>query len=279
MTAEKTNDQLNGERAAAAEAATQKVTVKAANVPISRLPGTFFNRRWWWATLLVLALMAVFARLGIWQLSRLEQRRASNAAYLAQISQSPLELSDAYLMADGSEVVDRQAIAEGRYDHAEQIVLTQQSWLGRPGAHLVTPLILDGGETAILVDRGWIPAADANAGDLSPFDEPGLLSLEGVIQLSQTLSGGRSTEVEVPQQEWYRVDVAAIQKQMPYRLLPFFLLQTPPEGVQDVLPYRVAAEVDLSEGPHLGYAIQWFLFAAVLAVGYARFVSTHDSRA
>jgi surfeit locus 1 family protein len=84
--------------------------------------------------------------------------------------------------------------------------------------------------------------------------------------------------VDGPQQQWYRIDVEAIQQQMPYRLLPFFLLQTPPDEVQDVLPYRVAAEIDLSEGPHMGYAIQWFLFAAVLAVGYARLVSTHDNR-
>ena len=251
---------------------------KPANVPISRLPRALFNRRWWWATLLVLTLMTVFVRLGIWQLYRLERRRASNAAYLAQISQSPLELSDEFLTDDGDKFVDRQAIAKGQYDHAEQIVLTQQSWLGRPGAHLVTPLVFPDGETAVLVDRGWIPAADVEAGDLSSFDEPGPLSLEGVIQSSQTLPNGRVLEADGPQQQWYRIDVEAIERQMPYRLLPFFLLQMPPEGTQDILPYRVAAEIDLSEGPHLGYAIQWFLFAAVLAVGYARFVSTHDAR-
>ncbi|UCG25994.1 MAG: SURF1 family protein, partial [Chloroflexota bacterium] len=125
---------------------------------------------------------------------------------------------------------------------------------------------------------GWIPAADVQAGDLSSFDEPGPPSIEGVVQLSQTLSNGRQAEVDTPRQQWYRVDVEAIQGQIPYKLLPFYLLQTPPDGVQDVLPYRVAAEIDLSEGPHLGYAIQWFLFAAVLAVGYGRFVSTHDTR-
>ena len=278
MATDNTNQQVPGGRAATPEAVNSKEAAKTANVPISRLPRTFFNRRWWWATLLVLVLMAVFARLGIWQLSRLEQRRASNEAYLAQISQSPLALSDAFLTVDPEELVDRTGVAQGRYDHAKQIVLTQQSWLGRPGAHLVTPLVLADGETAVLVDRGWIPAADVETGDLSRFDEPGSLSLEGVVQPSQTLSGGRQSEVDGPRQQWYRIDVEAIQRQMPYRLLPFFLLQTPPEGVQDVLPYRVAAEIDLSEGPHLGYAIQWFLFAAVLAVGYARFVSTHDGR-
>ena len=255
-----------------------KESQKAANVPLSRLPRTFFNRRWWWVTLLVLVLMAVFARLGIWQLGRLEQRRTSNAAYLAQISESPLLLNESHLTAAPDDLVDRPAVAQGRYDHAQQIILTQQSWLGRPGAHLVTPLVLEDGETAVLVDRGWISAADADGANLGQFDEPGQLLVDGAIQLSQTLSGGRQTQVDGPQQQWYRIDVEAIQQQIPYRLLPFFLLQAPPEGVQSELPYRVAAEIDLSDGPHLGYAIQWFLFAAVLAVGYSRFVSTHGNR-
>ncbi|MGD2078086.1 MAG: SURF1 family protein, partial [Chloroflexota bacterium] len=236
------------------------------------------NRRWWWVTLLVLVFIGVFVRLGIWQLDRRQQRLASNAAYLAQISQSPLPLDASLVTADAEEVVDRSAFAQGRYDHQEQIVLTQQSWLGRPGAHLVTPLVFENGQTAVLVDRGWIPAADAEQGDLSQFDEPGPQTIEGTIQQSQILSGGRETEVDGPQQRWYRIDVEAIQDQMPYALLPFYLVQTPPEGVQDDLPYRVAVEFDLSEGPHLGYAIQWFLFAAVLSIGYARFVSTQDAR-
>jgi surfeit locus 1 family protein len=129
-----------------------------------------------------------------------------------------------------------------------------------------------------LVDRGWIPAADAEQDDLSQFDEPGPQSVEGAVQLSQVLSGGRTAEVDGPQQRWYRVEIEAIQEQMPYRLLPFYLLQTPPGEVQENLPYRVAVDYDLSEGPHLGYAIQWFLFATVLAVGYARFVATQDGR-
>lgn len=251
---------------------------QVANVPIWDLPRTFISRRWWWVTLLVLALIAVFARLGVWQLSRLEERRAQNAAYLAQISQSPVALDASYLTANMDELVDRSAIVQGQYDHDEQIILTQQSWLGRPGAHLVTPLVLADGTTAVLVDRGWIPAADVTAGDFGQFDEAGQLSVVGAIQPSQTLSGDRQTEPTGPQTQWYRIDVEAIQGQMPYGLLPFYLLQTPLEGVQETLPYRVAAEIDLSEGPHLGYAIQWFLFAAVLGIGYARFVSTHDAR-
>ncbi len=34
------------------------------------------------------------------------------------------------------------------------------------------------------------------------------------------------------------------------------------------MPYREQLNVELSEGPHMGYAIQWFIFAAIMALGY-----------
>jgi surfeit locus 1 family protein len=253
-------------------------TAKIDTVPVSRLPRTFFNRRWWWATLLVIILVAIFIRLGFWQLSRRQERLAANAAYIAQISQSPVPLDSSYLAADPEELNNRAATAQGRYDHEQQILLTQQFWLGRPGAHLLTPLVFADGQTAVLVDRGWIPAVEAEQEDLSQFDEPGPQSIEGIVQRSQLLPGGRTIEVDEAQLRWYRVEIGAIQKQMSYRLLPFYLAQAPPEGVQEELPYRITVDYDLSEGPHLGYAIQWFLFATVLVIGYARFVSTQEGR-
>jgi surfeit locus 1 family protein len=71
---------------------------------------------------------------------------------------------------------------------------------------------------------------------------------------------------------WYRMDIEAIQAQMPYKLLPVYVKQAPEEGNQQ-LPLRAEREVDLSEGPHLGYAIQWFLFSTILGVMYIALVN------
>ncbi len=46
--------------------------------------------------------------------------------------------------------------------------------------------------------------------------------------------------------------------------------------MQDGLPIPQVVELDLSEGPHLGYAGQWFLFAAILAVGYPFYVRRQE---
>jgi surfeit locus 1 family protein len=248
---------------------------KSSSLPLSQLPRTLFSRRWWWTTLIVILGVIVMARLGIWQLDRLQQRKDRNATYLEQISVAPLELTAENIVAAPILLNDRLAVAQGSYDFSEQIVLVQQNWQGRPGAHLVTPLVLADGQTAVMVNRGWIPSTDISL-DLSEFDEPDNLPVEGSIQLSQELSGGRETIVNGPQRDWYRIDIEAIQEQMPYDLFPFYLLATPPEGYQEQLPYRIAPDIDLSDGPHLGYAIQWFLFASILGIGYVLFVRTRS---
>jgi surfeit locus 1 family protein len=251
-----------------------KGPVRRAPVPLSRLPLLLLNRQWWWTTLVAIAGVVVLVRLGIWQLDRLDQRRAANAELLQQLSAAPIQITGDFSPEDPSTYKDRKATATGRLDYANQLLLTQQSWEGNPGSHLVTPLIIDGSDRAILVDRGWIPAAAARSGALSQFDGLEEQTVAGTIMLSQTLSRGRQTIVDGPQQEWYRVDIGSIQEQMPYPLLPVYLQQNPAEGDQE-LPYRQAVEIDLSEGPHLGYAIQWFIFATLLAVGYTYYVRTH----
>ena len=241
-------------------------------IPFSNLPRTLISRRWWWTTLLVVVGMVVLFRLGIWQLDRLQQRQTRNAEYVQQVAAPPLRLTSADLVVDPAGLRDRKVDVQGTYDFSEQLVLVQQNWQGRPGAHLVTPMLLEGGEVAVLVDRGWVPTADVETGNFAQFDEPGLQSVTGTIQLSQTLSNGRETIVDGKQQEWYRIDVEAIQKQMPYKLLPIYVLASPIGDTIEQLPYRIENEVDLSDGPHLVYALQWFAFTLLLGVGYLYFV-------
>jgi surfeit locus 1 family protein len=64
---------------------------------------------------------------------------------------------------------------------------------------------------------------------------------------------------------------------MPYTLMPVYL-QWLPKDPDLELPYRAEREIDLSEGSHLGYAIQWFLFATVLGVGYLSLILQQEKR-
>jgi surfeit locus 1 family protein len=242
-------------------------------LPLRRL----FNRQYWWATLVVLLGMAFLARLGIWQLDRLEQRKARNADIIQQMELPPLSLTDEPLSEDLTSLEIRRATARGEYDFSNQIALLYQNWMDAPGIHLITPLVIEGTSQAVLVDRGWLPFDQAAPEQWSQFDEPGPVSVTGFIRLSQTLPArageAPQTNVAEPLPEWYRVDIQAIQGQMPYELLPTYILQSPPEGRDTSLPYEVEPELDLSNGAHLGYAIQWFIFAFILGIMYVRYVS------
>jgi len=235
-----------------------------------------FSRRWWWSTLLVLVGMAVLVRLGFWQLDRLAQRRARNAQLAQQLALPPLSLADDPLPDDLTSLKNRRASARGEFDFSHQVTLKSQTWQGASGIHLITPLRIEGTSQAVLVDRGWLPAEMARPENWSQFDQPGQTSVTGFVQLSQT-PPARADEITPtiatgPQLEWYRVDIQAIQAQMPYQLLPIYLLQSPVDG-NTHLPYQIEPEFDLSDGPHLGYAIQWYLFALILGVMYLRYVS------
>jgi surfeit locus 1 family protein len=240
-----------------------------------------FSRRYILITLLVIAAIAVMARLGVWQLERREQRIARNADLVAKLEAAPLSLNEAALAAawplpdDRNAVRNLRAEAAGEYDFGHQMLLVQQNYNGMPGAHLVTPLVLDGGQQAVLVDRGWVPFEDVESGRWQEYaDASGSVTIAGRVQPSQILFGraaeqaSASAGAQQAKTEWYRIDIDAIQSQLPYRLLPVYLLEASgPEG-NIALPYRIEPEVDLSEGPHLGYALQWFAFAVVAGVVY-----------
>ncbi len=240
-----------------------------------------FSRRYILVTLLVIAAMAVMARLGVWQLDRREQRIARNADLAAKLEAAPVSLNAAALAAawplpeDRADVRNLPAEAVGQFDFNNQLLLVQQNYREMPGAHLVVPLVLDGGREAVLVDRGWVPFDDVQSGRWQQYDSPrGPVAIRGRVQPSQILFGRAAEQAgtgAAPQQakaEWYRIDIEAIQGQLPYQLLPVYLLESPgPEG-NIALPYRIEPEVDLSEGPHMGYALQWFAFAVVAGVVY-----------
>lgn len=242
-----------------------------------------FSRRWVIATVVVVAGIALTIRLGIWQLDRLAQRREFNARVQAQIDQPRLVLQGDALQADLANMEYRQVETSGRYDFANQVALRNQYWGNEWGVHLITPLKITGTEQFILVDRGWIPAADFESGDWAKYDEPGVVEVQGVLRASQTqaqlgaMSDPTPAPGAAPLKAWNFVHIEAIAQQTPYALLPAYIQQAPsPTWIS--LPNRTQPELDLTEGPHLGYAIQWFTFAALLGLGYPFFIRRQEKR-
>lgn len=245
-----------------------------------------FSRRWLLTTLLVLAGMAFMARLGIWQLDRLEKRRAFNTRVEAQLSQPELVL-DATALADVAlpgqleKMEYRSVQVRGVYDHTHQIALRSQYYGNQYGVHLITPLLIEGASQVVLIDRGWIPAADWNNRQISQYDEPGRIEIQGMLRAPQSKAdfGSRSDPTPAPGSAgldaWNFVNIERIGEQMPYTLLPVYIQQAP-DVMQDAPPIRTLPQLNLTEGSHMSYAIQWFSFAALFGGGYPFFIRRQE---
>ncbi len=241
-----------------------------------------FSRRYWWQTLIVLLAMAVMAGLGQWQLARLEQRRAANAELLVKLQTEALVVTSAALPESPDALEDRLAVVTGEYDFARQIAVQGQFSEQSPGYWLLTPLRIDGsGGDVILVNRGWIPAAEGAAGDWSAFDEAPDQPVRGYLQRSRKMPDGSTSVVPADVVKgWWRVDIEAIQSQMPYPLLPVALQVAPDESRgRDELPRRVPVDFDLSEGSHMIYAIQWYAFALIAGIVYVAVLRRRETGA
>ncbi len=247
---------------------------------MAELARALFSRRWRWVTLVVILLMAVLARLGIWQLDRLAERRVANAQLMAALASSYIFGNDDLTALAGQSPADvspdlanRDVFLEGEFDFAAQRILVLQNHQGRPGVHLITPLVLDSG-AVVLVDRGWIPDAEYQAGNLFT-DAAGPQTVSGYIALTETLRRRTAESVApaTPNDEVFRVDVAALAEELPYPLVPYYVRLSPTDEIDRTLPIEIGKEIDLTEGPHLGYALQWFIFSLGLGAGYVLYVN------
>jgi len=229
-----------------------------------------FSRKWWFTTLLVLLGTALCVRLGIWQLDRLEGRRAFNAQVESMRGLPPLDLgADRYDAIEDMEW--RSVIVRGEYDFTHQIALRNRYNGDQYGYHLLTSLRFSG--MSVLVDRGWIPA-DGNSApdDWRIYDEVGVVTVSGQIRLGQgkPTFGGVADALPAdgnPLWVWNNADVERIALQMPYPILNVYI-QPDVDADDDVPPIPFQPEVELTEGSHFGYALQWFTFATILFVGY-----------
>jgi len=238
-----------------------------------------FSRKWLIATLLVFLGTAVCIRLGIWQLDRLDQRRAFNAQFQAMRSMPPLDLNTERL--DSIEKMEwRSVIFTGEYDFEHQVAIRNQYYGNEYGYHLMTPLLSQG--AAVLVDRGWIPA-DGNSAPTAwrRYDEPGEVTVTGQIRLGQgkPAFGGVADALPVDGGAlwvWNNGDVEKIALQLPYPILTVYI--QPDASVEDdVPPIPSQPTIELTEGPHFGYALQWFTFATILFVGYPFFLRKQEA--
>ncbi len=228
--------------------------------------------------MLVAVLVVVMVNLGFWQLRRLDEKRDHKALVEARQEQPAAPADE--LLANATDphdpeveaVVYRTATATGEYLDGATVIVENRTYNGASGGWILTPLDLGGGR-ALLVNRGFI-GFNREGRIEAPPAPTGSVEVEGMLFPSQERQsfGARDPE-DGTLAVLARVDLVRIDAQLDERLLPAYLQLTASDPTEpptaEGAPQLVAlGPPGVSEGPHLGYAVQWFIFSTIALGGY-----------
>ncbi|HET6857911.1 MAG TPA: SURF1 family protein [Streptomyces sp.] len=229
-----------------------------------------FSRQWVILTLLVLLLVPTMIELGFWQLHRHEHRVAQNELISDNLKAEPLAVED--LTSPGHSVPRadywRRVSATGTYDAAHEVVVRRRTSADdQVGYHVLTPLVLKDGDV-VLVNRGWVPfGADQKAYPEVPAAPKGQVTVTGRLKADETEAGSGIKDLGgLPPRHIMLINSAQQAKALGRPVLGGYIEQTEP--VPGPKPELVPSPDADSIGPHMAYAVQWWLFAAAVPVGW-----------
>jgi cytochrome oxidase assembly protein ShyY1 len=220
--------------------------------------------RWLRLIAAALAVAAACVALGFWQLDRFDQRRARNDLLHANVAAAPVA-PDALLgvgrpLPPGQQW--RRVEAHGRYDEAHQILVRNRPLEGATGYYVLTPLVTDDGP-ALLVNRGWVPIG---ATALARPDVPAAPAGQVTVIARARPSEPADEHDAPPQGQVRRIDIPAIAAAMPYDVYGGYAELVEQRPAPATSPTALP-EPDPGLGPHLAYAFQWWVFAAIALGG------------
>ncbi|MDK1019674.1 MAG: SURF1 family protein [Actinomycetota bacterium] len=225
--------------------------------------------RWILAIVVGLLVTVGFARLGLWQLDRLEERQEFNVTVAARMSEAPRPLEEIVGQHgdDTDALLHRRVIVEGTYRSQDEFFSIGRTVDGVTGTLVVTPLDRPDGSVLIVV-RGLVPP------DTSGPPADGFAPSGGPVTVTGRIDDGEepSSIAELEPADGHltslsRLDLSFIDVWVEGDVMAITLIlegTTPPnpEGIPLPIP-----PPELSEGSHLGYAVQWFAFAAIASIG------------
>lgn len=211
-----------------------------------------------------LVLAAAFVTLGLWQLDRNEQRQERNAILEENLNRDPLPIDAAAGPQRPLDPADEWSTVRvsGRYDVENQLVIRLRPLGGQPGVHVLTPLVTDDGG-AVLVDRGFVPAPGADIPEL-PAPPDGVVEVVGRARVSEQ---GRGPGGDPSSGSIRYVDLDELGGVVPHPLYGTWLEALDERPAPAQAPERVPPP-EIDAGPHLSYAIQWFLFTVIGVGGF-----------
>ena len=212
-----------------------------------------------WLPLIVGALLvAQFAGLGAWQISRGLEKRAEQQLFRDETGFTTWH--------DGMDIRPYQRLkASGSYDTDHQVLLENIIVNSRYGYYVITPLVGPDDQPVLLINRGWIEKTNEPL-DTASLDVPsGNITVRGRAG-SLPRAGMKMGEAFRSGQDWPKgavypspEEVAAV---LGNEVQPFVLLMDHEEHHGF---FRHWVPTEFGPGKHFGYALQWFAMGAVLS--------------
>ena len=220
--------------------------------------------RWLLVHSLVVALVVLMVNLGLWQLRRLDDKRALNSA-VAERSVAPVaDIGDLVPAGvDNDAPLEwRRVTARGTWEPSRAVTILNRSADGVAGVHSVVPLRLVDGRW-LLVNRGFVPLAES-----IPLPD-GEVTVAGYLRPGETrgaLGAVDSTDPSIT--EFQRLDIALISTRLDGPGVPMWV-QLVDQSPRASTTWPAAIPLpEPDEGPHLSYAFQWFFFSLVAVTGW-----------
>lgn len=223
-----------------------------------------------WSTMVTILIFPVFISLGLWQLDRADQKRALHANYLERQASEVINLNQEKIIRNSTDdMIWRKFQAEGNFYETVQILLDDQVINNQAGYFVYTPFKLLDENIWFLVNRGWVATGD----DRNLLPELNKTSVRVTITGSANhvpytgVSLGSAIDEQLAP-GFYRlrsINIAHINDIVGEKLMPYVLNLDSESQHGYVRQWRMPGS---GETVNLGYAFQWFAFAATLLIIY-----------
>lgn len=222
------------------------------------------------STILVLAILPLLLSLGFWQLNRAEQKRSMLQQFQARHHQAPVSLAALIIQkAKQKDIRYLPVQVQGYFDNAHSILLDNQFYQHQAGYYVLTPCFPVVKQSAVLINRGWIPRTTNRLQLPSIPPLSGMQKLTGIVQLPTAKPFTLGSIAD--NQTWpWRIEalvIPKIQQRLGYEIAPFVILLDPTQAggfARDWQPINTA----LPPQRHVAYAVQWFALALTLLILY-----------
>ena len=197
--------------------------------------------------------------LGHWQQGRAAEKQALQSEFNSRIVAAPIQLTAS---TSGPALLRySRAVVRGEWDSSGQIYIDNKFHNDAVGFHVITPLILDGTNLQVLVNRGWVarapvyPLPPAVAVPGGPVTVEGMLTLPSAkfLELSKTTIQG---------DVWQNLTMERYAQETGRNVIPWLLLQK--DTAAPLSP--VSERPDARAEKHVEYMLTWYCLAATVVV-------------